>query len=378
MDNTYIPRYMDKLIETWLFKQKVIVLYGARRVGKTTMVQKLLGRFGDQSAYFNCDLHEVKNILKTQDPHIIKNYVGEKKIIIFDEAQQISEIGMSLKIVHDTFPELQIVATGSSSFDLANRVGEPLTGRSLTFTLYPLSLGELEDLYNRFEIFSQIEIFLIYGMYPDIILSDIKSRPIFLQNLVENYLYKDVLVFEQLKKPELLSELLRALALQVGSEVSLNELSVRLKCGVKTIVRYLDLLEKSFVIFRLRSFSRNLRNEIGKKFKVYFYDLGIRNALIDRFASLDRRDDIGALWKNFCIVERMKLNQKNGIFVNTYFWRTHTGKEIDYLEEGNGQIRAFEFKWKGEKYKAPKEFLDTYAVEHVQIVNRENSINFIF
>jgi uncharacterized protein len=200
-----------------------------------------------------------------------------------------------------------------------------------------------------------------------------------LQNLVENYLYKDILAFENLKKPELLLDLLRALALQVGSEVSINELSTRLRCGASTVIRYLDILEKSFVIFRLRAFSQNLRNEIGKKFKVYFYDLGIRNGLLEQFSSMDKRDDVGALWENFCVVERMKYNQKNGIFCNTYFWRSHTQKEVDYLEEKDGNITAFEFKWNNnKKYKAPKDFLEAYDVPHVSVINRDNFFEFVF
>lgn len=371
-DISYIPRYLEKIIENWLFKKMVIVLYGARRVGKTTLVQNLSKKYEDQSAYFNCDLPEVRRVLETQDPITIKNYLGDKKLVIFDEAQQVRDIGMSLKILHDTFPDIQIIATGSSSFDLANKVGEPLTGRSITFKLYPFSIAELEAKYNRFEIASQIDVFLIYGLYPAVVLSDSNNRPIFLKNLADNYLYKDVLAFENLKQPELLLNLLKAVALQVGAEVSVHELAVKLQVGAKTIERYLDLLEKSFVIFRLRPFSRNLRNEIGKKTKIFFYDLGVRNAILERFADLDKRDDIGALWENFCVVERIKINQQKGVLCNSYFWRNHVGKEVDYLEERDGKIMAFEFKWASERYRAPAEFLSAYQVAEVKVVNKNN------
>lgn len=376
-NKTYIPRYLEKIIENWLFKDMVIILYGARRVGKTTMVQNLAQKYGDKAAYYNCDLSEVRRVLESQDPVTMKNYIGEKTLLIFDEAQQVREIGLSLKLLHDTFSKIQIIATGSSSFDLANKVGEPLTGRSLTFKLYPFSVSELSEMYNRFEIGSQINSFLIYGLYPAVVLSDVASRALFLQNLADNYLYKDVLAFENLKRPDLLLDLLKVVALQVGSEVSVHELAVRLKCGTKTIERYLDLLEKSFVIFRLRPFSRNLRNEIGKKVKVFFYDLGVRNAIIDRFADLDKRDDIGALWENFCVAERMKINQQKGISGSTYFWRNHAGQEVDYLEESNGKITAFEFKWAKDKYRAPKEFLQEYNVPEVKLINKDNLFDFV-
>ncbi|MBU2542157.1 ATP-binding protein [Patescibacteria group bacterium] len=378
MKNNYILRNLEKQIQNWLFKDMVIILYGARRVGKTTMVKHIIEDFGDDAIYFNCDLAEVRKALESQDHITIKNYIGEKKLVVFDEAQQVRDIGLSLKILHDEFPDLQIIATGSSSFDLANKVGEPLTGRSISFKLYPFSISELEAIYNRFEILSQIDPFLIYGMYPTSVLSNTVDKTVFLKNLVENYLYKDILAFENLKRPDLLLDLLRALALQVGAEVSVNELGTRLGCGTKTVVRYLDLLEKNFVIFKLKPLSRNLRNEIGKKFKVFFYDLGIRNALIERFVSLDKRDDIGALWENFCILERIKYNQKNEIGCNIYFWRNHKKKEVDYIEEKNGEISAFEFKWRSEKYKAPEDFLEAYDVDRINLVNRDNFVNFVF
>ena len=224
---------------------------------------------------------------------------------------------------------------------------------------------------------AQLPAFLTYGLYPAVALSGTEDRKIFLQNLVGNYLYKDVLMFENLRRSDLLIDLLRALALQVGSEVSRHELSIKLKCGVKTVERYLDLLEKSFVIFRLRPFNRNLRNEIGKKNKIFFYDLGVRNAIIERFSSLDLRDDVGALWENFCVFERLKANQKKEVFCNSYFWRNHAGKEVDYLEERDSAITAFEFKWGADRYRAPEEFLREYKVPEVKVIHKDNLFEFI-
>ncbi len=377
MEKTYIPRYLEKIIEQWLFKEKVIILYGARQVGKTTLVKSLISRFSDTAGYYSCDLPEVRQVLESQNHLLLKDYIGDKTMVVFDEAQQVREIGKVLKLFHDSFPGIQIVATGSSSFDLANQVGEPLTGRSLTFTLYPLSFTEMKVLYNHFELMAQLPTFLTYGLYPSVALSGIEERIFFLQNLVGNYLYKDILMFENVRRSDLLVDLLRALALQVGSEVSRHELAIKLRCGVKTVERYLDLLEKSFVVFRLRPFSRNLRSEIGKKNKIFFYDLGVRNAIIERFSSLDLRDDVGGLWENFCVLERMKVNQEKEIFYNSYFWRNHAGKEVDYLEERDGLITAFEFKWGSEKYRAPGEFLREYKVPEVKVINKDNLFEFI-
>lgn len=377
MENEYVQRSLEKTIEKWLNKGQVLVIYGARQVGKTMMVKKLIEKIQPFAGYYNCDSGEIRNILEQQDAVVFKNYFGNKKTIVLDEAQQVKNIGATLKLLHDNYPEYQIIATGSSSFDLANKIGEPLTGRSLTFCLYPFSLSELEGKYNRFELQAQLENFLNYGLYPKVVLSPTPDKVVLLKNLADNYLYKDVLSFENIKHPELLLTLLRLIALQIGSEVSIHELSVKARCATKTVERYLDLLEKSFVIFRLRPFSRNLRNEIGKKNKIFFYDVGIRNAVIDRFANLDQRDDVGALWENFVIAERLKANQRNGKICNSYFWRNHNGKEVDYLEESNGKIEAFEFKWAKEKYKAPKEFLEAYKVSEVKLVNNNSWIEFL-
>lgn len=377
MENQYILRSLEEKIEKWIGKRMVLIIYGARQVGKTMMVNKIMQKRKQESVYFDCGSPEVRRVLEEHNPVSMKNYFGNKKIIILDEAQQVADIGLSLKLFYDKYEDCQVIATGSSSFDLANKIGEPLTGRNLSFKLYSFSMAELEFIYNRFELQEQLETFLIYGTYPKVVLSSISDRILLLKNLADNYLYKDVLAFENLKKPDLLLDLLRLLALQIGSEVSMHELAAKLKTSEKTIERYLDLLEKSFVVFRLRSFSRNLRNEIGKKSKVFFYDLGIRNALIERFVNFKLRDDIGALWENFCVIERIKANQRNDKMCNVYFWRNHSGGEVDYLEESNGKIEAFEFKWSKENYASPQEFLKAYKASSVKIINNKNWINFL-
>ncbi|HPO05694.1 MAG TPA: ATP-binding protein [Candidatus Gracilibacteria bacterium] len=359
-------------IEKWLFKNKILILYGARQVGKTTMSKQLVEKY--QGLYLNCEKTEIKKILETRSPEIIKGYIGKYRFVVLDEAQVILGIGEILKLLIDTFPDLQILATGSSSFDLANRTQEPLTGRKITFSLYPISLTELDLVYNRFEIQNQLEKILIYGMYPEILLTESNDeKRIKLQELSGDYLYKDVLQFENLKKSDLLRKLLQALALQLGSEVSYRELSALLNTSVETIIRYIELLEKSFVIFRLSSFSRNLRNELSKKNKIYFYDLGIRNSIINNFNDLNLRTDRGALWENFCVLERKKYWSNQMHDIPSYFWRTHQQKEIDYLEDFNGKLLAFEFKWNAKKQIVlNKEFAQAYPNSNFQLINSNN------
>ncbi len=372
----YLQRDLGAEIEKWLDNGLLVIVYGARQVGKTTLVKSLLEKQNAIAGYFNCDLPEVREVLESQNHSLIKDFIGRGNLVVFDEAQQVREIGKILKILHDVYPELKIIATGSSSFELANKLSEPLTGRSVVLPLYPFSLAEMEKRFNRFELKAKLEEFLIYGQYPAVVLAPLADRPPLLRNLADNYLYRDVLMFENLRRADILKEMLKLLALQIGSEVSMHEIAGKLKCGIKTAERYLELLEKSFVVFRLRPFSRNLRNEIGKKSKVFFYDLGVRNAIIDRFSGMSLRDDIGGMWENFCVIERMKANQRAGNAGGAYFWRNHAGKEVDYLEERDGKIAAFEFKYGAQKYRAPQDFLSAYNVKEVQIVNRENIFNF--
>lgn len=373
-----IQREIQENIEKWLFKGKILIIYGARQVGKTTLVKTILEKYQIQEGYFNCEILSVKQALEKQDPIALKKFLGDHKIIVLDEAQRVLNIGLTLKLLIDTYPNLQIIATGSSSFDLANKISEPLTGRALEFKLYPFSVRELKKTQVNWQITDQLESVLRFGLYPEIVNSDLGSAERLLDELAAKYLYKDILEFEQLKKPDLLLNLLQQLALQIGNEVSINELANSLGVNQQTIKRYLDLLEKSFVIFRLRSFSRNLRKEITKKQKVYFYDLGIRNSLIGRYNSLNLRDDVGALWENFCVIERMKLLAFQDRRPKQYFWRTHDQKEIDYLEEQDSQLVGYEFKWQMKnKYYPPQNFLETYSNSTVEVVTKDNYWDFL-
>lgn len=373
----FIERELQKVIEKWLWQKKALIIYGARQVGKTTLVKSLLEKYPQNSAYFDCEIISVKQALAIADPEKLRHFIGSVKLVVFDEAQKVENIGLTIKLLVDHYPDLQIIATGSSSFDLANKVNEPLTGRALDFFLYPFSLREMTQVYRLQDINSHLEHFLIFGLYPEIAFKDETTSRTFLDNLTAKYLYKDLLEFDKIKKSDLLIRLLQMLALQLGNEVSYFELSSQLGVDRNTVIKYLDLLEKAFVVFRLRAFSRNLRKEINKKNKIYFYDLGIRNSLIANFNPLSLRNDIGALWENFCVVEREKYLQILGENRHRYFWRTHDQKEIDYLEEYGGKLEGYEFKWKKETFVKPQEFLKTYPQSSISLVNKENLLPFL-
>ncbi len=369
-----IPRSVEANIEKWLFKRKVITIFGARQVGKTTLAKHLLAKHGDPKHYYDGDIISVQEVFRSQDPEMYRRMFGAARMIVLDEAQQVPDIGMVLKIIHDAISEVQVIATGSSSFELGNHTGEPLTGRGLSFTLYPFSLRELEHRHTPIGIHAALPFYLRFGLYPEIVDKSEDDAHVLLDDLVSKYLYKDVLAFEQLKKPDLLLRLLKLVALQLGSEVSLNELATTLGVGRATVERYLDLLEKCFVIFRLKAFSRNLRTELTRKEKIYFYDVGVRNCLISRFQPLDVRDDVGALWENFCIVERMKTLAARGVRRNHYFWRTHGQKELDLVEEYDGRIDAYEFKWKEGKVRPAvmREFTEAYPGSTITLVSSDS------
>lgn len=361
-------RELEEQIHNWLFKGKIIILYGGRQVGKTTLSHALLAKY-PESLYVNCERVDSRRVLETNNPETILSFFGNKRLVVLDEAQKVRNIGSILKLFIDTYPNTQIIATGSSSFDLSNKVTEPLTGRNIKFILYPLSWRELGEHYDSIVLSGMLEQLLRYGMYPDIVGSSENVMQKKLLELAGDYLYQDVLAFEQLKRSDLLMQLLQALALQLGNQVSYTELAQLLKTSVETVIRYVDLLEKSFVIFRLRSFSRNLRTELAKSMKIYFYDLGIRNSLIRNFNPLSLRTDVGALWENFCIIERRKFNEMSSRFVNSYFWRTYEQKEIDYIEEEGGKLSAFEFKWKNNTHvKKPLLFLKSYKESGFTVV----------
>ena len=373
----YIRRDLQNIIEKWLFKGKLITIFGARQVGKTTLVKHLLKEHGNEKDYFNCDIISVRQALQSQDPNLLRRYIGYSKFIVIDEAQRISDAGLILKLLYDHFPELQIIATGSSSFELSSKLNEPLTGRAIEFKLFPFSLNELQQKFTFSELDSHVEFFMRYGLYPEITQKNESEAVVLLNNLADKYLYKDILEYEQIKRPDMLVKLLQLLAFQLGNEVSKHELGQQLSLNRATVERYLDLLEKVFIIFRLKSFSRNLRKEISKKEKIYFFDTGIRNSLISRFNPLEFREDKGALFENFCIVERMKYLQRNEFIRKPYFWRTHDKKEIDYIEEYNDQLDGYEFKWQPKKIKAQKDFLATYKNSTYTLISRRQMWDFI-
>lgn len=390
-------RSIQENIEQWLFKGKVIIIYGARQVGKTTLSLEILKKYAEQDKdinieqftfsdksspykYLNCDLISVRKALEIQDNEALISYIGANtKFVVVDEAQRVENIGLILKILVDTYPELQIIATGSSSFDLSNKIKEPLTGRAFEFMLYPLSIGELSTKHDFFALDIKLENILRFGSYPAIVDKSEEEARMFLASIASNYLYKDILEFENVKNSKALFNLLELLALQLGNEVSYKELANNLGINVLTVKRYIDLLEKCFVVFTLHAYSRNKRKEITKSVKIYFYDVGIRNALIEGFNRLDMRTDTGALWENFCIIERLKYNQANKRHVNKYFWRNYEQKEIDYIEEYSGQLDGYEFKWGKEsrKYKPPKAFVNNYDNATVKRIDRQNYHEFL-
>lgn len=374
-----IKRDLEPLIEKWLFKSKIITIYGPRQVGKTTLAKRILRSHNAENDYFNCDIPSVALSFENPEPVLLKRLIGKARIIVIDEAQRISNIGLTLKIIHDTMPQVQVIATGSSSFQLRNSINEPLTGRGLEFLLLPFSLNELTQLYRPHEIDALLPFFMRYGLYPEIIEKSETAAETLITNLAAKYLYKDILEFENLKKPELLTNILQLIAFQLGAEVSRNEIALKLFTSRETVERYINLLEKAFVIFRLKPLARNQRNEVARKEKIYFYDTGIRNSIISAFQPLDLRKDIGALFENFMIAERLKYIQLQEQQRNLWFWRTHDGKEIDYIEEFNGNFHAYELKWGRNKMKkaTAERFRNSYQQAEFKIISRENYFEFI-
>jgi len=372
-----VNRNIEAQIAKKLFKGKIIIVYGARQVGKTTLVKQILEKHAEKSLYLNCDEPDIRAALKDQTSSALKAFLGDKKLVVIDEAQRVKNIGITLKLLNDNFPEIQVIATGSSSFELSNQIIEPLTGRTYEFHLYPFSLRELKAFSSDIDIQRTLERRLIYGMYPEVVIKEGEQSQEIIKMISRSYLYKDILVFQNIKNSEALEKLLQALALQLGNEVSYNELSQLVGVDKNTIDSYIRILEQAFIVFRLPPFSRNIRNELKSLRKIYFYDNGIRNALINNFNFLDLRNDVGALWENFTISERIKWNQNKNKNCNIYFWRTHDGQEIDYIEESEGKIQAFEFKWKKQKYKAPKKFTDFYPKANVSLVHRDNLKDFL-
>lgn len=370
-----IKRQLEDIIRKRIDSGKAIILLGPRQTGKTTLLTKIASETGN---YLLLDCDEILVREKLEDANIenLKQIIGNHKLIFIDEAQRVKNIGLSLKIITDRVKDVQLLVSGSSTLELANEINEPLTGRKWEYLLLPISWQEFQEHYGFLKSQQQIEQRLIYGMYPDVINHPGDEEEV-LKQLSNSYLYKDLLAIKSVRKPDLLPKLLRALALQLGNEVSTNELSNLLRVSKDTIASYIDLLEKAFIVFRLEPFSRNIRNEISTNRKIYFYDNGIRNALISNYNPLSMREDTGALWENFLINERKKYLLNNQLSANTYFWRTTQQQEIDYIEEKNGKIYAFEFKWSEKKKgRVSKTFIKAYNPE-IEIINKENFENFV-
>ncbi len=368
-------------LQEYLLPGKVVVLYGPRQVGKTTLALELLEKTPWRSRFVNADELLYREALSSQNRQRLGEVLGDAELLIIDEAQRVPNIGINLKILVDSFPHARILATGSASFELANRISEPLTGRKFTFTLYPVGYGELARTFGLLEARAQLERWLIWGGYPAIVTAenpDLRGR--LLEELVGSYLYRDLLELNGVRRSEKIVDLLRLLAFQIGGEVSLSELASNLALSRQTVERYLDLLEKVFVIFRVGGFSRNLRKEVVKNSRYYFFDNGVRNALIRNYNPLNLRNDAGQLWENFLMVERRKANQIAGRRVNAYFWRTYDRKEIDYIEEYGGRLHGYEFKWGrrgGLRAATRAEFLNAYPNAQLTTVTPENFERFL-
>ncbi len=370
-----INRIISSDIKAKCFKGKTIVLIGPRQTGKTTLIKSILDDFDDY-LFLDGDDISTRQLLENINTQQLKRVIGKYKIIFIDEAQRINHIGLTAKIINDQFEQVQLILSGSSAFDLNNKISESLTGRKWEYTLFPISWEEFQENQGYVNSLQQLNDRLVYGMYPDVICNAGDETEV-LKTLTNSYLYKDILTLSTIKKPEILEKLVQALAYQMGSEVSYNELARLLGVNKETIGNYIELLEKAFVVFRLKSFSRNLRNEIKFNKKIYFYDNGIRNSIITNFNSIELRNDKGALWENFLISERIKYLHYHHIYANYYFWRTKQQQEIDWIEEKNGIISAYEFKWnKKSKTKIPKKFIEAYVAK-TQIIDRENFIDFV-
>ena len=372
-----VTRAITPSIQDRLRDEKAIILLGPRQVGKSTLLRQIAPEFRQRVLEWNGDDADVRSLLSSPTASLLKRYIGAAKTLVIDEAQRIENIGLCIKLIVDQISDVKVIATGSSAFDLANRINEPLTGRKWEYHLYPFSFAEMVNHHGLLEERRLLNYRLIYGYYPEIV-NNPGEEEARLKQLVSSYLYKDILTWERIQKPDKMERLVQALAFQVGSEVSFNELGRLTGLDNETTEKYIDLLEKSFIIFRLGSLSRNLRNELKKSRKFYFYDNGLRNAVINQFSPATLRQDIGGLWENFVMSERVKYLTYQEINCNQYFWRTHAQQEVDYVEERNGKMQAYEIKWNvNTKVRFPKTFLDAYPGTETHILTPQNIEEFL-
>lgn len=375
-----ISRDLKLILDSKIGKGKVLLLIGPRQVGKTTLFKQMIKSLAPEKKvqFWNCDESDVRQFLSDGNLAKLKSFIGNSDFIIIDEAQRVKDIDLTIKLIHDNFTNVQLAVTGSSSLDLSNTINEPLTGRKFEYNLFPFSTNELVLNSTMLEEAKQLQNRLIYGFYPDVVNNPGEEKEI-LTNIVNSYLYKDIFEFKEIRKSFVIEKLVQALALQVGSEVSFNELGNLLGIDTMTVQRYVDLLEKAYVIFHLRSYSKNVRNELKKSIKIYFYDNGVRNAVISNFSPPDLRSDIGNLWENFLISERIKNNAYHNINAKYYFWRTTQKQEIDFIEETDGRFFAYEFKYNPKKThaKCPLTFSNNYPEIPFSVITKENYLDFI-
>lgn len=373
-----IRRYYSSRLPELLQKGKVLALYGPRRAGKTTLLKELVGSFQGRHFMTTGEDRTMQDLFASQSVNAIKNSFTSYDLVVIDEAQSIKDVGLGLKMLVDSLPNLKVVASGSSSFELSSKIGEPLTGRKRTLTLFPISALELSDNYGNMDIRQRLDELLIYGCYPEVLTTDgFSAKAELLAELRDSYLFKDILSLDRIRNPKKLHDLLTLLAFQIGKEVSLNELGGNLGLSKQTVERYLELLEKGFVIKRLTGFSRNLRKEVSKTCRYYFLDNGILNAVINNFNPPNLRNDIGALWENYLFSERLKKQTYQGTRTSSYFWRTYDQQEVDLVEEADGKLSSYEFKWKPKKVKAPKAWTSAYPDASFEVVSQENALEFL-
>jgi len=372
-----INRVLEQQIINKIVENKAILLLGPRQCGKTTLLKMMLENTPEKYIWFNGDNPSDSALMENSSVERLKNIIGNNRIVVIDEAQEIKNIGKTVKLITDYIENVCPILSGSSSFELSNELNEPLTGRKFEFNLFPLSFAEMVNHSDLRTELQQLESRLIFGLYPEIITKPGQEKEL-LPLLISSYLYKDVFKFGNIRKPSELEKMVQLLAWQIGNEVNISEIAQSVGTSSETIERYIDILEKAYIVFRLPAFARNLRNEIKKNRKIYFFDNGIRNSIIGNFNYLSNRNDVGALFENYLVSERIKSNAYSGFYGKSYFWRTQQQQEVDYLEEIDGSISAYEFKWSPKKSKRfPKTFLDTYSIKETAVINKDNMESFL-